>query len=255
MAKRLLYRLMILVCSLVLAGCATRREIVQFKEDVAILSGQVELLRNENGEIRKQLNHLIQSSSAHQDDIRSLRADFLAKMDELSRKSDHIESKLEDAMYKITAIQEQPGSRYLSRVSPDTVSVTGGTLQVTESPKEFYDSAYRDLKKGNYPLSLQGFTEFIRRFPDSVYAGNAQYWIGEIFYAKGEYDTAFVAFNKVVTRFPKGEKVRAALLKMGYCLLQKNDRDGACRFLNTLVEQYPNTEEAALADKRMKEIK
>jgi tetratricopeptide (TPR) repeat protein len=56
------------------------------------------------------------------------------------------------------------------------------------------------------------------RHPDSEYAGNAQYWIGECYYTQRDYARALEAFNKVIERYPKGQKVPDALLKVGFSL-------------------------------------
>src|SRR5262245_43868584 len=51
------------------------------------------------------------------------------------------------------------------------------------TPEQAYQAAYIDFSKGNYPLAIQGFREFVRRYPDSDLADNAQYWIGESFFS------------------------------------------------------------------------
>jgi len=248
------FLLLVLLIFLMITGCASRGDIVQFKEDMIYLRGQVERLRSENNEIKEQLRNLSRSDVVELDGLQKVRADLLSQIDGLSQKSLNMDSKLEDILSRITILMDELEQWVVRRAPPDSLQTETETGRLTGSPKELYDSAYLDLKQGNHLLALQVFQELLRQYPESEYANNAQYWVGEIFYAKGEYDTAFVEFQKVVTEYPNGEKVRAALLKMGYCLLQQNDPEGTRRYLNAVIQQFPDTEEADLARMKLSEI-
>ena len=47
-----------------------------------------------------------------------------------------------------------------------------------------YETAYRDLQRENYQLALINFRSFLEEYPQTRLSDNAQYWIGEIFYAQ-----------------------------------------------------------------------
>ena len=57
-------------------------------------------------------------------------------------------------------------------------------------PNQLYDQSAQDLTQGRYGLALQGFRDFLRRFPTSDLADNAQYGIGESFFAQSQFDSA-----------------------------------------------------------------
>jgi tol-pal system protein YbgF len=128
---------------------------------------------------------------------------------------------------------------------------TGGEISESDA-KRLYDQAYKDLTRGNYSLALLGFRDYLRRSPASDLADNAQYWIGECFYAQRDYDPAIQEFLKVQKDYPQGDKVPAALLKTGFSFLQLEDRASARRYLNQVVEQYPNSEEAVSARNKLR---
>lgn len=136
-------------------------------------------------------------------------------------------------------------------VSDETSPAAGGEFSETDA-KRLYDQAYKDLTRGNYSLALLGFREYQRRSPASDLADNAQYWIGECYYAQRDYDPAIQEFLKVPTDYPQGDKVPAALLKTGYSFLQLEDRASARRYLNQVVEQFPNSEEAVSARNKLR---
>jgi tol-pal system protein YbgF len=120
------------------------------------------------------------------------------------------------------------------------------------SPKQLYESAYLDLSRKHYDLALQGFRDYLARFPKSEYAGNAQYWIGEIAYVQGDYPMALREFEKVTRDYGEGNKAAAAMLKMDFCRAQLNDTAGAKAIFRSVVQKYPNSDEAQIAKQRLK---
>jgi tol-pal system protein YbgF len=117
--------------------------------------------------------------------------------------------------------------------------------------QDAYMKAFGLFGSNNYRGAIDAFNAFIRTYPDSEYAGNAQYWIGECHYTQRDYARALEAFNKVIERYPKGKKVPDALLKVGFSLISLNEPEKARAALETLVEKYPKTPAAAKARERL----
>jgi tol-pal system protein YbgF len=123
-----------------------------------------------------------------------------------------------------------------------------------EAPR-LYRLAYDHVRAGRFPEAERDLREFVRRFPRHDYADNAQYWLGETYYARKTYSEAATAFRAVVERWPTGNKAPDALLKLGYSLLQLGDAGKGRGVLQQVVTHYPNTEAARLADRRLSELK
>jgi tol-pal system protein YbgF len=119
-------------------------------------------------------------------------------------------------------------------------------------PKKLYDAAYLDITKGNYDLALAGFNEFIKRFPAHDLADNAQYWIGQGYYAQKKYDLALPEFGKVLEVYPGKDKEPAALYKIGLCQQELGDKTKARKYWQSLVKKFPKSPEAALAKDKLK---
>lgn len=123
-----------------------------------------------------------------------------------------------------------------------------------EAPR-LYRLAYDHVRAGRFSEAERDLREFVRRFPRHDYADNAQYWLGETYYARKTYNEAATAFRAVVERWPTGNKAPDALLKLGYSLLQLGDAGKGRGVLQQVVTHYPNTEAARLADRRLSELK
>jgi tol-pal system protein YbgF len=123
-----------------------------------------------------------------------------------------------------------------------------------EKPETLYNKSLLLLKDKAFEKSLTSFTRFIELFPDHGLADNAQYWIGEIFYAQGDWERAVLEFDTVIKKYPDGDKVPAALLKEGLAF----HRIGAIKEARLLLERvtvdYPKSSEAKLAGERLKKM-
>ncbi|MEP3276983.1 MAG: tol-pal system protein YbgF [Stappiaceae bacterium] len=111
-----------------------------------------------------------------------------------------------------------------------------------------YDEAYGNLLNGNYPGAQQQFTQFLADNPNDPLAANAQYWLGESYYARGLYREAADAFLKSYSDYPNTEKVGESLLKLGLSLNGMGEQQAACATYSELLQKYPNAP-ASLTDR------
>jgi tol-pal system protein YbgF len=114
-----------------------------------------------------------------------------------------------------------------------------------------YRAAVDLVKAASYDSALAALRAFIAHYPRHDYADNAQYWIGEVFYAQKDYAHALSEFRKVIEVYPRGNKVPDALLKLGYCYQAMGQGEKARAMLEQVVNRYPKSEPAMLAAKRL----
>lgn len=119
---------------------------------------------------------------------------------------------------------------------------------------KLYDTAYDDYSRKNYSLARNGFEEYLRQFPDTDLADNAQYWIGECYFSEGNYTEATEAFKKVITMYPTGNKVPRAMLKAGFALLELGKQDQARDMFHQVIDAYPLSAEADQARTKLQNI-
>ena len=118
--------------------------------------------------------------------------------------------------------------------------------------KAAYDNAFQALKELRYADAAQLFQDFRNDYPDSEYADNAQYWLGESYYVTRNYDIALGAFQSLIDDYPDSSKVPDALLKIGYTHYELKNWDRARAALSQVEQDYPNTTLARLAASRVK---
>lgn len=106
-----------------------------------------------------------------------------------------------------------------------------------------------EKKQNDQAISL--FRNFIKRYPDSIYQPNANYWLGQINYNQGKKDDALYYFALVAKKYPKSPKAPDAFLKVGVIMQEKGQKDKAQAVYHQVGKLYPNTEAAKQAKKRL----
>lgn len=120
-----------------------------------------------------------------------------------------------------------------------------------EKEKLYYDAAFDLIKAKDFDKASQAFSAFLRKYPGSPYAGNAQYWLGEVNLAKGDLQGAGQAFAKVSQAYPQHNKVPDSLYKLADVEIRLGNRDKANAILRQVVSDYPNSSAAQLAQRQL----
>ena len=142
-----------------------------------------------------------------------------------------------------------PGASAASSASP--VAVAGDDKDGAQQ----YTAAFDLLKEGQYSKSITSFGSFLANYPDSKYADNAQYWLGEANYVSREYKTALDAFQTLIAKYPESTKIPGARLKIGYTYYELKNWSAAKDALMQVVKLYPDTSVATKANDRLERIK
>jgi tol-pal system protein YbgF len=142
-----------------------------------------------------------------------------------------------------------PGSPPVSSTSP---AVAAGD---DKDGAQQYTAAFDLLKEGQYSKSITAFGSFLESYPDSKYADNAQYWLGEANYVSRQYKTALDAFQTLIAKYPESTKIPGARLKIGYTYYELKNWSASKDALMQVVKLYPNTSVASKANDRLVRIK
>lgn len=118
-----------------------------------------------------------------------------------------------------------------------------------------YESALNLFRAGNYSASISEFKNFLKKFPDSTLAPNAQYWSGYAYYALKDYKNALAYQIKLVSSWPQSSKVPDALLNMANNQIELDDLESAKKNLEEIVAKFPGTNAAAIAAKKLALLK
>ncbi len=117
-----------------------------------------------------------------------------------------------------------------------------------------YDEAYQAFKDKKYKESRRQFEAFIKDYPKNNLTDNAQFWIGETYYAEKDYEGAILAYETLLKKYPGSAKISAAMLKQGLAFTDIGDAKTGTIILKRLVGRFPDSKEAAAARKKIAEM-
>ncbi len=109
-----------------------------------------------------------------------------------------------------------------------------------ETYKQHYIDALSAYQNGDFMGAIDDFEILIRNDSEHEYADNAQYWVGECYYALDEYSKAIEAFRKV-SIYGDANKADAAQFKIGYSYLNSGDKARGYDELERLLDMYPDS--------------
>ena len=159
---------------------------------------------------------------------------------QITETNERLERLLEQFAALKKRIEDVPKQPFFAQITPG-------------DPEQLFAMAYSDYWHGNYALAISEFQQYVETYPDSEMADNAEYWIGEILYAKKRYEDAIEVFSHVYNISPRGDKVAIALYKRALALAEMGRCDDAVAQLNALVKAYPRRQESDMAKQVLQE--
>ena len=172
------------------------------------------------------------------DILLSTRASSGSTTQELFEQMGRLEGKLDEVMGRFNQVTQRPAA-------PPAAAPSG------PDPNQFYEEAAQDLTQGRYGMAMRGFRDFVQRYPESDLADNAQYGVGECFFAQGMFDSAAAEYQRVGAAHPAGDRVPAALYKLAVSQEKLKQTAEAKKTLSDLVARFPLSGEAQLARERL----
>ena len=138
--------------------------------------------------------------------------------------------------------------------APDA-QVPSGAAAIGTSPKKLLDSALADYFGGQYDLAALGFESYVKTFPQSTEAPEAQLRAGNSYLQLGKYDKAVDAYDAAIRTYPKSSAIPEAYAKKGLALMNLKQYDKAREALEYVIKNYPPDNAAVvMAQQRLKEI-
>lgn len=194
----------------------------QLKAEVARLKG-----------VQEELTHRLALADKRQKD---LYGDIDARLKEVSQAQ-------AKAAAAAAAVQAQPAIPAVGDGNP------------TENETKAYQDAFGAIRSGNYKVAIGDFQAFLKAYPNSTLAANAQYWIGFSYFSLGEFKAAVESHQKLLQLYPTSPKAPDAMLGLARAQIQLGDGKAAQLTLQQIIGQNPGTKVAENAQKLLATLK
>ena len=257
---------------------AASKEMIQLQQDVTrLVEGQraLESSMDQKHAVLKTLieqtldsnNKLSTAMGSLQQTVQQAQAGAGSRVDSLSTQVQAVVDNLEEVKSRISKLNQQAAETQSVLQSLDAKIGGGGTAVAPAgagnppaaaapppSADVLYSNALRDYGGGKYDLAHGEFLDYLKYFPENDLASNAQFYLGEIFFAQKQFSDALPEYDKVLQNYPKSFKLAAAQLKKGLALLELGKKASAMRELREVVRRHPGSEEAKRASAKLHEL-
>lgn len=202
----------------------------------------------------KILAETVQAVTQLRTDLQAFSGEIEAAKHFIEERGQTNEKTLREFDFRITGLEEKFGIH--SQQLEEILSKGPAAAKSATSGEELadYQQALNEVNAQNFKNAVGLFEQFLKKYPKSSLADNAQYWKGEAYFAMKDYAQAILEFEKVNKNHPRSPKAPAARLKQGYAFYEMKSYADAKAFLQKLIGQYPNSEEATLARERLQKI-
>lgn len=187
------------------------------------------------------------------DGVRILRERFdetNVRISSLSQEIEALRVSIPPAVPAYTRLATDPETG-LALENPVPTAAAPAPLGAGVSPQRMYDTAWADYTNGQWALAIQGFEAYIKTFPQSELADDAQFYIGQTYYADGAFQESVTAFEQVLLAYPDGNVVPDASYKRGLALDRLGETDRAQQAFELVVQNYPESTMATLAQQAL----
>lgn len=211
-----------LVLALPTAAAAQRGDSVyvedrlnQLQQTLTMMTGQIEQLQHRNAQLQQQME--------------KMQTDYEYRIEQLEKGGG-------GAAAGAGRPAPRPGAQAAAPApAPSAAPSHGGG----GSADQLYDEAFKKLQEGDYAGAERGFRTFVQRNPQNKLAGNAQYWLGETYYARRDYQNAMTAFAEGYKVYKTSQKGPDNLLKLGITMAALNRKSDACAVFARFTQDYP----------------
>jgi tol-pal system protein YbgF len=119
------------------------------------------------------------------------------------------------------------------------------------SPTRLYETAQADYFAGQWSSAISGFEAFLRAFPRSEQADDAQLYIGETYFAQNQWSEAIAAYNQLIQSYPGTNSVPVAYYKRGLAQERLGQIDAARASWEAAAKSFPDSDAGRLAKQNL----
>jgi TolA-binding protein len=269
---------LVLVAAAAAPLSAANKEHQQMMADLRMLQEQSQLLQNLLGTVTETLKAVNTRLDQQSESNRKAFADQKLVIDNLTNDVRVIREKLDDNNVRVgsltqeveslrQSVQQMSVARPAPTSDPDPAAGTQGAGGSAApggappppmsggSPTQAWDTANADYMGGQYDLAVLGFEAYIRNFPKSEKADDAQVAICASYLNANKNQNAVDACDLAIRTYPGANSIPEAYYRKGLALSNLKDLVGARSAWETLIKNYPTDALATMAQQGLERLK
>lgn len=254
-------RLFAVALTLALAAGCYGTKLLKSPINADLSAKRLDTLQTQQEMMLSALERLSEELRIEREERMAASAGQTSRLSQIEEALDVLTSKINDGLQLIHQLRTRGSSAGSSpsqgggtaAKASDSDSARGASPGGEEDEEALFRSSSMDLTLGNYMLAMQGFKNYLSRFPSGAHLDEVRYYLGECHYAMEQYLEATGEYQLVIKEYPQSRLIPAAYLKTGLCYAKMDEPGLAEKSFRELISMYPHSEEAeharaALAD-------
>ena len=230
-------------------SCALPQNVKSIQSDIyktKIEVNKLQALESDTKQtITAEMKVLKKKLDEHYKRLNDILTDFEMRLQALEDENRQLKGTIEELKFLLSSgWGERTSSLQKGEISPSGNNKEG----------EIFKIAMRDYNKGQINACLASLNLFLKDYPHSSQAPQAQYTIGKCYLANKKYEKAVQSFIKTQEDYPSSDIAPDALYQAAesYILLSKHEN--ALATLHDLVSMYPEYERIVDVKKKINEL-
>lgn len=205
-----------------------RDELEQIKSDIVVMQRQLYRDKNDTTAPQESVSNVQVRLGEYDQMIR----DMNGKVENIEYRLNTLEKKMDtistDIDLRFEQLQKKIGTPSAGKTKTNNAIKPTAKAPKGTKPQDLYEAALTDLKNNKLNEAEGKLSQFLGSFPKDNLAGNAQYWLGEVYYKQQNFAKAAVAFKDGYSKYPNGTKGADCLLKLGLSMKALGKKEEAC---------------------------
>ena len=228
-----------LACMAFSVGCTSEEQLQRVEQEVGDLKLEVFKLRQQ----MEEANQLAESERKAAGEARTLDRRFQADLQELMRQ-------LQDST---RILNNRLGSSAAVRPAKPTAEAAPQTAAASDDEKAF-NTAVLDYNRGNYALSAESLTLFLKSHPQSAHRPDALFFLGLSYYNQKAYDKASPVFDQIMRDHASSNQFLPAKLKRAQCFVRQGLKPAAVKAFHEITSGFHGTPEARTSEQELADL-
>ena len=259
---------------------AADKETLQMMADIRMLQEQTQQLQNLIGAVGEALKTVSGRLDQQTEVNRKAFADQKSTIDTLAADVRVVRERVDDSNVRIGSVSQEvealrqsiellntPAAAAVEPASPSATAPGGSpapppapapvaprSAALGMSPTRLFDEAKAMYWAGQNDLAVMGFESYIKTFPKSEQADDAQLLIGSAYLQAGANDKAVEAYDVAIRTYPNSNVLPEAYYRKGVALQNLKQLDRAREAFETVTTKYPDSFEATLAKQGIQKL-
>ncbi len=174
-------------------------------------------------------------------------SDLNKEIEKLKARIDSLETKRVNT--QVNSTLEEPTLHHGKPVEMPEAKEDPEAGFIKDTAIQNYRTALILFHSKKFPEASLVFASFIEKYPDHIFSGNAQFYIGECYFKQNEYKLALQEYSKVIKSYEQSPSLPDTLQQMAVTSDHLQNSEDAIKYrhlLSTLFPASPQHEDQAL---------